>query len=181
MSKKTMTLRGTIAYADNSRSLNNNIFEYESNDLTTAWKVMKFLMWPETLRADMGTTEGQMMFVGTLGTDTARKSGASAFNGVGSVEDNRYIGWIQRGFNVRNEGSDDFLAAPTGMEANYGYVDPNHLVNDALYIHSYNTKDGTTNPTRRWNYIVELEKVKITETQAILAIVKGRAQDVSLN
>jgi hypothetical protein len=67
------------------------------------------------------------------------------------------------------------------MEANYGYVDPNHLVNDALYIHSYNTKDGTTNPTRRWNYIVELEKVKITETQAILAIVKGRAQDVSLN
>jgi hypothetical protein len=173
--KKTMTLRGTIEYADNARSLNNKIFEYESNDLTSAWKVTKFLMWPAGVREDIATTEGQMMFVGTLATDTVPSIG---FNDIGSVEDNRFIGWIQRGFNVRNEGTDDFLAAPTGMETNYGYVDPDHLVNDALFIHSYNTKDGTTNPDRKWNYIVELQRMKINETQAILAIVKGRAQDI---
>ena len=173
--KRTMTLRGTIEYADNSRSLNNKIFEYESNDLTSAWKVTKFLMWPAGVRESIGTTEGQMMFIGTLATDQVPSIG---FNDIGSVEDNRFIGWIQRGFNIRNEGTDDFLAAPTGMEANYGYVDPDHLVNDALFIHSWNTKDGTTNPDRKWNYIVELERKKINETQAILAIVKGRAQDI---
>ena len=172
--KKTMTLRGTIAYPDNARSLNNKIFEYESNDLTTAWKVTKFLMWPADVRANIGTTEGQMSFVGTLATDTVP---SIAFNDIASVEDNRFIAWVQRGYNVRNESTDDFLAAPTGMEACYGYVDPDHLVNDSLFIHSFNTKDGTTNPIRKWNYIVELEKIKITETQAILAIVKGRAQD----
>lgn len=173
--KKTMTLRGNIEYADNALSLNNKIFEYESNDLTTAWKVTKFLMWPADVRANIGTTEGQMMFVGTLATDRVPSIG---FNDIGNVEDNRFISWIQRGFNIRNESTDDFLAAPTGMEANYGYVDPDHLVNDVLFIHSYNTKDGTTNPVRKWNYVVELEKIKITETQAILAIVKGRAQDI---
>ena len=99
--KKKLTLRGTIAYDDNSRSLNNKIFEYESNDLTTAWKVTKFLMWPATVRADRSTTEGQMNFVGTLSTDSV---GSIGFSEISSVADNRFIGWIQRGFNIRNEG-----------------------------------------------------------------------------
>lgn len=173
--KKRLTLRGTIEYADNSRSLNNKIFEYESNDLTRAWKVTKFLMWPADVRANIGTTEGQMNFVGTLSTDSV---GSIPFNDISSVADNRFIGWIQRGFNVRNESTDDFLAAPTGMEASYGYVDPDHVMNDQLFIHSYNTKDGTTNPDRNWNYIVEIEAIKITESEAILSIIKGKGQDV---
>lgn len=173
--KKRLTLRGTIEYPDNARSLNNKIFEYESNDLTRAWKVVKFLMWPSTVRADRSTTEGQMNFVGTLSTDSV---GSIGFSDISSVADNRFIGWIQRGFNTRNEAGDDFLAAPTGMEANYGYVDPDHVMNDQLFIHSYNTADGTTNPNRKWNYIVEIEAIKITESEAILAIVKGKAQDV---
>ena len=144
-------------------------------------EIIRHIRWNSTgsilivVRESIGTTEGQMMFIGTLATDQVPSIG---FNDIGSVEDNRFIGWIQRGFNIRNEGTDDFLAAPTGMEANYGYVDPDHLVNDALFIHSWNTKDGTTNPDRKWNYIVELERKKINETQAILAIVKGRAQDI---
>lgn len=171
---KKMSLRGRIEYADNARSINNKIFEFESNDLSTAWIVRKFLMWPIGIRADIATIEGQMMFVGALATD----QGNFNINTICDPSDNRLIAWVQRGFNVRNEGIDDFIAAPTGMEANYGYVDPNHLVNDSLYIHSANTKDGGTNPSRRWAYIVELEKIKITETQAILQIVKGRAQDI---
>lgn len=171
---KKMSLRGRIEYADNARSLNNKIFEFESNDLSIAWLVKKFVMWPIGIRANIASTEGQMMFAAALATD----QGNYTINTMCDPSDNRLIAWVQRGFNVRDEGVDDFIAAPTGLEACVGYVDPNHLINDALYIHSANTKDGGTNPNRQWAYVVELEQVKISETQAILQIVKNRAQDI---
>lgn len=170
-----MTLRGTISAADASLSTNNNIFTYESPDLTSAWIVKELLFWPATFRASTGSTEGQFSVTMNLATDTIS---GSTFNSIGSVADNRMIGWLCRGFNMRNEGSDDFLAAPTGMEANYGYVDPDHVVNRQLFINFTTNTDSTTKPTREWNYIVRLEKIKITENQAVLAMIKSTAQNI---
>lgn len=172
---KTMTLRGTIFAADASLSTNNNIFTYESPDLTSAWIVKEVLFWPATFRASTGSTEGQFGVTMNLATDTIANA---TFNSIGSVADNRLIGWLQRGFNMRNEGSDDFLTAPTGMEANYGYVDPDHVVNRQLFINFTTNTDSGTKPVREWNYIVRLEKIKITENQAVLAMIKSTAQNI---
>jgi|TARA_R110001606_G_scaffold375225_1_gene533426 hypothetical protein len=173
--KKTMTLRGTLTAADASLSTNNNIFTYESPDLTSAWIVKEFLFWPASLRANTGSTEGQYTVSANLATDTI---GGSTFNSIGSVADNRTIGWLVRGFNIRNEGSDDFLAAPTGMESNYGYVDPDHVVNRQLFVNFTSNTDSSTKPEREWNYIVRLEKISITENQAVLAMIKSTAQNI---
>ena len=175
MAAKTMTLRGTLSAADASLSDNNNIFTYESPQLTTAWIVKEFLFWPAGARANTGATEGQFTVISTLATDTI---GGQTFNSIGTVADSRNIAWLQRGFNMRNEGSDDFLAAPTGMESNYGYVDPDHVVNRQLFINFTTNTDSSTKPIREWNYIVRLEKITITENQAVLAMIKGVAQNI---
>jgi len=169
------TLRGQITIADNARSVDNQVFSFEANDLTRGWKVKKFYWWPATLRADTGSSDGQFMIAATLGTDTV---GAAIFDQLSGVYDNRLIAWVQRGYNRRNSAISDFITTPTGLADNKAIVDPDHIINDALYINAYSTSDSTTSPERVYNYYIELEEKKTTPGEAILAIVKAKAQDV---
>jgi hypothetical protein len=73
----------------------------------------------------------------------------------------------------------DFITGPTGLNDNQAIVDPDHVINRHLYINSYITSDNTTSPERRYNYLVVLEPIKISENEAILQMVKGVAQDIT--
>lgn len=171
---RILTFRGSIDIDDNSRSTNNKIFSYEAADLSRAWKVQAFYFWPETYRAETGTGDGQLLVAASLSTDTIQPSG---FDDTVTVNDNRQFGWMVKGYNMRSAAT-DFITSPTGLEDNRAIVDPDHVVNRHLYINSYITSNFTTSPERRYNYLVILEPIKISENEAILQMVKGVAQDI---
>lgn len=172
---KLLSFRGIITADDNARMLNQQIFSYESPDLTRAWKVKSFYLWPQTVRAETGTGEGQWQLSGSLATDN---SGALGFEQIMNVADNRQIGWISKGYNLRDGPVSDFISGPTGLQDNMAILDPDHVVNRHLYINFYVTSESSTSPERKYNYLLVLEEIKVTESEAILQIVKGVAQDI---
>ena len=141
-----MTLRGQFTIADNARSVDNQVFSYEANNLTRGWKVLSF-------------TWCQFMVAATLYTDD---TGAIGFDDISSVDDNRAIAWVQRGYNRRQSAIGDFITTPTGLADNRALIDPDHVVNNALFINAYSTSDSTTSPSRIYNYYIELEEIKLT-------------------
>lgn len=170
---RQLTFRGSIDVADNARSTNNKIFAYESSDLTRAWKVKEYYIWPESIRAATGTGDGQIMVCSSLATDEIDPSG---FDDVVTVNDNRQIAWMMKGYNVRDAAT-DFITGPTGLLDNRAIIDPDHIINRHLYINLYSTSDGSS-PIRRYNYMIVLEPMKISENEAILQLVKGVAQSI---
>jgi len=172
---KLLSFRGQISVDDNARSLDNNIFTYTSPDLTRAWKVESFYLWPKSVRAEIGSTEGQFQICASLATDIMSSVG---FDDIMSVEDNRQIGWMSKGYNLRAGVISDFIAGPTGLVDNQAIMDPDHIVNRNLYINFYSTSESTTSPTRDYNYLLILREVKVSESEAILQMVKGVAQDI---
>ena len=172
---KLLSLRGTIEAADNARIVDQLIFTYNSPDLTRAWKIDSFYLWPKTVRATSGTSDGQFQISASLATDTI---GSVGFDDIMNVEDNRQIGWVSRGYNLRDKGTDDFITAPTGLMDSQSIQDPDHIVNRNLYLNFYSTSDSTVSPTREYNYLLVLKEMKINENEAILQMVKGVAQDI---
>ena len=169
---KLLSFRGKLFAPDNSILKNENIFTYTSPDLTRAWKVESFYLWPEP-RA-IAATDGQWMLNATLATDEIE---AATFESVQDASDNRQIGWIAKGYNMR-DASKDFITGPTGLEDNSALMDPQHIVNRNLYINFYTTTDSETAPNRGYNYLLILREVSISESEAILQMVKGVAQDI---
>jgi hypothetical protein len=172
---KILTFRGTMTAADNARILDHEVFKYEGPDLTKAWKVKEFYLWPKTIRAETGSTEGQWVLASSLATDVL---GSVGFDSIMSTEDNRQIAWVNKGYFHRDSPIGDFLTGVTGLFDTKGVVDPGHIVNNGLYINMYTTSDSTTSPTRDYNYLIVLEEVKISENEAILQLIKGVAQDI---
>ena len=171
---RQLTFRGSIDVADNARSTNNKIFAYESSDLTRAWKVKEYYIWPESIRAISGG-DGQFMVCSSVATDTIDPDG---FDDVVTVNDNRQIGWMMKGYNLRDAAT-DFITGPTGLQDNRAIIDPDHIINRHLYINLYSTSDNSASPIRRYNYIIILEPMKISENEAILQLVKGVAQNIT--
>ena len=174
---KIMTLRGTMPpTADNARSQNNQIFSFEANVLEKGWIVKEFYFWPATVRAATGTVEGQYQVTAMLQTDDMGNLGIP---NIGKCSDNRSIAWMQKGYNLRDASVGDFIASPTGNYFdNKAIIDPDHVVNDALYISFFTTSDSTVSPERLWNYMVILEEIKLTPAKAILSLLKGKGQDL---
>jgi hypothetical protein len=172
---KLLSFRGNIESADNARTTDQQIFSYNSPDLTRAWKIHSFYLWPKTVRASTGSGDGQFQVCASLATDTI---GSPGFDDVCDVNDNRQIGWISKGYNLRDKGTDDFITGPTGIMDNNALMDPDHIINRNLYINMYTTSDSTTSPLRDYNYLLVLEEIKVSENEAILQIVKGVAQDI---
>lgn len=172
-----MTLRGEIDLTDNARETNIQVFSFEANVLEKGWKVKDFYFWPAQLRAETGTTEGQLSIAATLATDTI-PTALARFENISSVRFNRFFAWVQKGYNLR-AGTNDFLSSPTGLyHDNQAIIDPDHIVNDALFINCYSTSDSTVSPIRKYNYMIVLEEMRLTPAEAILSLVKGKAQDV---
>lgn len=59
--------------------------------------------------------------------------------------------------------------APPPMMAHFSLIDPNHVVIQDLVINNFGTTDG--------NYLVILEQIKLSDDQAIIALIKERQQD----
>lgn len=171
-----MTLRGIFTLADNAILSNHQVFTYEAGDLTRAWKVKAFYIWPADIRGAIGSADGQYMMAANIATDVTP---GSAFTPISDCTDIRQIGWMQRGYNLRDD-ANDFINAHTGLVTDsQGLIDPDHVINNELFINAYTTSSSSVAFSRKWNYMVVLDAIKISPTQAILQLIKGKAQDIS--
>ena len=175
MSRK-FTLRGSYEATDNSVGNTKNIFDYVSPDRTRAWKIARAVFWPIDTRADKGSDgNGKYVMTSTLYTDFARQTDwAAQIN----PEDNRACGFgIWSGYAFEN-GSSDFIASH-GSDGIVSYViDSDTVVTKELHIAFSSTVFGTTNPVRKWGYMIELEALKVTAAESLFQQIKGMGQDV---
>ena len=178
MSRK-LSLRGNFSLDDNDSILDHQVFIYEAGDLTRSWEIESAYIWPRSVRAEIGTSDGQFQMMATLATDTGIPDGTN-MDGISNAADNRQCGWISDGYQLRAAGAnEDFLATsgkPSGPQA--FVLDPNQIVQQGLWLSAYSTSDSGTEPTRLWNYLIILKPKKITPIQSILHMVKNRGQDI---
>ena len=174
---RTFTLRGTYTVDDNALGTQTKLLDYQSPDRRKAWKVKSAYMFPKDTRAEIGANDLQGTLSAILWTDLVnRGNGSKDFNDLVNVEDNRQCAWLQRQYLLRAGGTDFICANGAGMGA--FLVDPDTVVTKELYIEACFTTESSTNPSRTWNYIVELEEIKISSSESILQQLKGIGQDI---
>ena len=174
---KTFSLRGVYEIADNSVGPTLNIFDYVSPDRTRAWKVVRAYFWPVDTRADTGSDgNGKYVMTSTLYTDFAKQG---AWDAQIDPEDNRAFGFgIWSGYKFENGGS-DFIAAHGSSGIVEYVIDPDTLVSKELHIAFASTAFGTTNPTRKWAYMIQLEAKKVTPSESLFQQIKGMGQNIN--
>lgn len=114
----------------------------------TAYRITKFDVTPPQ---PVGTYELQAKLTTT---------GDSFTGTLWDWADNTELGWVVWG-------------VPSNNQVNYNsWVDPDNLVVEDLYIQIYSTSgDGLD-----FNYMIEMEKVNITDSQGALTMVRNRSQ-----
>jgi len=171
-----LSLRGSFTLDDNARIVDEQVFQYEANDLTRGWEIERAYMWPRTTRAETEPDNGQSQAVFTLATDTISTVG---FDEISNAQDNRQCGLLQAGYQRRQSAVADFLAnSGNGPNPAEFVLDPQTIVTSSLYLNGYTTSDSSTSPTRQWNYMIVLKPKKMQPMQTILHIIKGKGQDV---
>lgn len=171
-----LSLRGCFTLDDNAVITDEQVFQYEANDLTRGWEIETAYVWPRTTRADTGTANGQYQAVFSLATDTI---GSASSNEICNAEDNRQCGWLQAGYQRRQSAVADFIAnSGNGPNPAEFVLDPQTVVTSSLYLNGFITSDSSTSPTRQWNYMVVLRPKEMQPMQTILHIIKGKGQDV---
>jgi len=121
----------------------------------TAWRVTQFILSPQTILATLSDISGK------LGTEEFQ-TGQPA--GVWRWEDPREIGWAT----WRNDG--------TRVSGPYNaIIDPENLIIEDLYISATTNQDA---PDNLVNYMIILEKYKITQSQGTITYIKNRGQNV---
>jgi len=162
---------------DNALAVDQQIFQYEANDLTRGWEIESCYVWPKDVRANIGTADSQIMCCFSIATDTIDRAGLT-FNDVSNAADNRQCGWLEIPYQLRASAVADYMQARTWGPIPF-VLDPQTIVVSALYLNCYSTSDDTVSPSRLWNYMVVLRPKKMKPMATILHIIKGKGQDVS--
>lgn len=169
------SLRGKVSFADNSILDPQRIFDYVSPDRTRAWRVVRAVMWPLTIREDV-SSDPDARYITQSALLTDNKKG-TVWNNMCDPTENRSFGWAMWGGYTRENASSDYIVGDSGQFAEY-WVDPDTIITKELWISFANTKEGTNNPTREWGYMIELEEIKVSPSQSVFQQIKGMGQDI---
>jgi len=121
----------------------------------TAWRVTQFIIAPERI------LNGDADVAAKLGTEDWE---ATQPAGEWLWEDPREIGWATwQNFGVRRSGGYNAI------------IDPENLIIEDLFI---TCSIGTDAPDNLVNYMLVLEKYKITQSQGTITYIKNRGQNV---
>lgn len=177
---KTYTIRGKITLADGellppSILNSSHLLSYTSVDRTKAWKLRAWWVWPITVRAETGTTDGQLNLSAALFTDTKR---ISTFNEMLDPSENRSVGWLQGGWKLCADTGGDFLAMQSRGDMARGIVDEERLITDNLFLGIQTSSEAATKPIREWGYMVVLDQVKVSPLESVVQQLKGTGQDL---
>ena len=114
-------------------------------------KVLEFHMWTDSLN-------NEAFLAASLSLDMIG-AGFPYFD----AEDNRQIAWVTSGWNY---------SAPAPVVINpVAIIDPNHVVNESLWIHAF------ASANTRWNYLIVCEEYTLTDDEAIITLIKERTQN----
>jgi hypothetical protein len=140
----------------NRRSLRGRITENVAHRIilddgmyTHGYKIVEFYVWKEP-------TSTNNDVYGTLALQ-------SSFANIMDAGDNLQIAWAS-----------SYANGTASLASPFSIIDPNHIVNRDLYIQ---TQVGGAGGSEAVNYLVIIEPVTMTEPQAVLQLIKERAQD----
>jgi len=172
-----MTLRGIIQCADGNRSQPKNVLDYVSPDRTRGWVIKDAWLWCQTIRAQTPTdNHGQMIVQAQLSTESV----PPVFDQY--VNDNRIFGWMQQQYNRRTTSggsSTDYILPNSGLNLMCRFiVDEDTTIVKELWLGMGITSDGVDEPDRQWNYLIDLEEVKISPEQSVFQQIKGMGQSI---
>jgi len=181
-SEKSMTLRGSMDVEVNRQFTQFNILEYSNVlDLTKAWKVVGYSVWPTGWRDGFGAE----FILQTASIESFLATDINIFDTgtiqiLNSPEDNRQIAW---GNTLVNLGSGDKVGASSKVQSvsdEHYWIDPNHIIQDELNLYlrvgASNEYEGVI---KQMNYIVYLEEYEISDIESIVYNLKGKSQDLS--
>ena len=165
-----------MEFIDGSTNQPVKIFGYESPDRTRAWRVTGAFVWPQT-REESGAVSGNVQgsWISVLSTDNF----AAELNND-KADDNRQIGWGQHDYAIRNNAgaTQDYLHGKNGLIPQAELlIDPGHLVVQNLFLQMSSHTEGGTQ-TRKWNYMIVLEKRTVIPAESILQQLKGTGQSL---
>lgn len=176
---RAFSLRGEIEIDDNAiLPVPQLIFSYESPDRTRAWKIRNVYVWPREVDREIGTGDVQGLLLAAIMTDTATYTGG--MNDITNVMDNRQCAWSNQQYNLRAGGTDFITRNGAGTPGGFGFIiDEDTVVTNQLYLNLAFRTESATSPSRKWNYLVTLDEMKISPWQSIFQQIKGIGQDIS--
>ena len=121
----------------------------DDGDFENAWRVTAFYILPVNM------TSGAADASGVLALDR------DGLQDNWRLDDNRQIGW-----------SSSTMSTAYALNNFNGFIDPGHIVVRDLWV-----TGNTNSPDGRLNFMIEIERVRISADQAVLAILKERSQD----
>ena len=165
------TLRGEITI-EGSGSIEERLFSYEANDLSSGWIVRSAQIWDAgRSRAGGSTTadNNHTMLKLQLQTDTI---GASDFF---EANENRAFAWITATYAVTDQ--TPYNQALVNSDT---ILDPDHLIARELWGNfTFEAGGGQEAQSKTIGYLIILEKKKTSPAENILQQVKSVAQDIN--
>ena len=135
----------------------------DDGDFNNAWRITKFAISPVDITS---SSSGSRDCAAVLATHADALEGfvSTVINWTWS--DRRQVAWT----------SIEMPGDTTVGSWSFGLIDPQHVVVRDLYFGlSAQSATGTT----VFNYFIELERVKLNDNQAVMALVQEVAQDVN--
>ncbi len=179
---KTMTLRGSVNTVVNRQFEQFNILEYSNVlDLTKAWKVVGYSVWPTGWRDGFSAE----FILQTASIESFLATDINIFDTatiqiLNSPEDNRQIAW---GNTLVNLGVGDKVNSSQkaqGVSDEHYWIDHNHIIQDELNLYlRVGASDSYEGAIKQMNYIVYLEEYEISDIESIVYNLKGKSQDLS--
>ena len=121
----------------------------DDGQYTHGYKIVEFYVWKEP-------TSTNNDVYGTLALQ-------SSFANIMDASDNLQIAWAS-----------SYANGTASLAAPFSIIDPNHIVNRDLYVQ---TQVGGSGGSEEVNYLVIIEPIIMSEPQAVLQLIKERAQD----
>ena len=116
-------------------------------------KVLSFQMWSDVSTNISGISASLSLEV--------TPAGLSFFDAA----DNRQIAWFTSAFDYT--GASPFAIAP------FVVIDPNHVVNESLFIEAF------CSPNVNYSYLIVCEEYTLSDDEAIISLIKERSQNVA--
>lgn len=138
-----------------------NIIQDDTN-FNDAWRITKFVV---SYYDPTTSSAGNRDSIGLLATHEEAFVGnvASVFNW--NWQDRRQVAWAGMDFQ-----------GDTSVGITFQLIDPQHIVVRDLWV-GISASNETS--VTRYNYFIELERVKLDDNQAVMAIVQEESQDVN--
>ena len=125
----------------------------------TAFRVIEFIIAPQTI-----TGNSDVSCNAKLTTEDVKQMGGSLTQGQWNWDDNREIGWASWYQFSTNK--------PNNLQS---IIDPENLIIEDLYVTGKILEDTPNNVI---NYMLVMEKYKISQEEGTLTYIRNRGQDV---